>query len=88
MALILSDVDTYNKFSETLKMAQQSFDKKLWNGKYYNFDCSEKWGTTIMSDQLCGLWYLYCCGIKNEVISLLIIIYQKLISPDFFLPDL
>lgn len=43
-----------------------AFDKKLWNGKYFNFDCSKNC-RTIMADQLSGHWYLVNCGIKEEV---------------------
>lgn len=35
---------------------------------YYNYDCSQKEFNTIMADQLCGQWYLRCCGLKDYLI--------------------
>ncbi|KAK6617312.1 hypothetical protein RUM44_005643 [Polyplax serrata] len=68
LAIVLRDTDNLNKFSSILFRAKKAFDAKLWNGKYYNFDCSVKRSKTIMSDQLCGLWYLECSGLKNKIL--------------------
>ena len=36
-------------------------------GKYYNYDSSKSsHHQHIMSDQLCGHWYLKSCGITDE----------------------
>ncbi|XP_050498421.1 non-lysosomal glucosylceramidase [Diabrotica virgifera virgifera] len=51
-------------FQSILSKAQPAFEKKLWNGKYYNFDCSESQSKSVMADQLCGHWYLGCSGLK------------------------
>lgn len=59
-----------NEYSDILERAKRAFDRKLWNGEYYNFDCSEKHYKTIMADQLCGHWYLRCCGFKYEVTNI------------------
>ncbi|XP_060523474.1 non-lysosomal glucosylceramidase [Cylas formicarius] len=50
------------KYSKILNRAKKSFEKKLWNGRYYNFDCSRDHAATIMADQLNGHWYLCCAG--------------------------
>lgn len=77
MAKIFSDSKTYFKFFEILQKAKVSFEEKLWNGEYYNFDSSSKsQGKTIMSDQLCGLWYIRSCGLKNEVILTYLLIHS------------
>lgn len=53
-------------YADLLKRGRQAFEDKLWNGKYYNFDCSAE-KSTIMADQLCGHWYLRSCGLHYEV---------------------
>ncbi|XP_072378819.1 non-lysosomal glucosylceramidase [Diabrotica undecimpunctata] len=52
-------------FQSILNKAKPAFEKKLWNGKYYNFDCSESQSKSVMADQLCGHWYLGCSGLKT-----------------------
>jgi len=40
----------------------------LFAGQYYNFDSSESpQSKSVMSDQLCGQWYLRACGVTDEV---------------------
>ncbi|XP_044264175.1 non-lysosomal glucosylceramidase [Tribolium madens] len=55
------------KFQELLDKGKAAFERKLWNGKCYNFDCSDKECRSIMADQLCGQWYLRSCGFNYEV---------------------
>ncbi|CAH2002818.1 unnamed protein product [Acanthoscelides obtectus] len=52
-------------FEKVFASARKSYDQKLWNGICYNFDSSSKESTAIMADQLCGHWYLRCCGIND-----------------------
>lgn len=52
-------------YQNLLDKARKAFESILWNGSYYNFDCSKDQAKSIMSDQLCGHWYLRCCGIKD-----------------------
>lgn len=69
MVIITKELDkaTDTKvYSALLEKAKKAFESKLWNGKYYNFDCSEN-AASIMADQLCGHWYLRSCGFKYEV---------------------
>ncbi|XP_063309588.1 non-lysosomal glucosylceramidase isoform X1 [Pelobates fuscus] len=62
MAGILSDSPVYNKFSAILNKGKEAFEKKLWNGKYYNFDCGDQsYFNSIMSDQCAGHWFLRAC---------------------------
>lgn len=67
-AEILNKPDDKQKYSILLEKGKKAYDKKLWNGKYYNFDCSEDEFESIMADQLCGHWYLSCSGYGDEVI--------------------
>ena len=57
------------KYNEILNRAKQSYDTKLWNGKYYKYDCSNSnYNDSIMTDMCCGHWYLRSAGFKHEVI--------------------
>ena len=64
MAQILNFDDDAKKFSEILERGKKSFEEKLWNGNFYNFD-EISGDKTIMSDQLCGHWYLNSSGFSN-----------------------
>lgn len=67
---VICDVLNYPKkaeyYKKILEKGKEALERKLWNGKYYRFDCSENL-ETIMSNQLCGHWYLRCCGLNYEV---------------------
>lgn len=66
MSQIVKKSKHEEKYKVMLEKAKEAFEKKLWNGMYYNFDCSKHSGT-IMADQLCGHWYLRSCGFHYEV---------------------
>ncbi|XP_065333183.1 non-lysosomal glucosylceramidase [Cloeon dipterum] len=55
-------------YETTLHKGKAAFEAKLWNGEYYNFDSSgAPHSSSIMSDQLCGHWYLRACGVTDKV---------------------
>ncbi|CAG9765704.1 unnamed protein product [Ceutorhynchus assimilis] len=62
MAECLQKLDDEKFYKKILKKGVASFNKKLWNGKYYNFDCSENQSRSVMADQLNAQWYLGCIG--------------------------
>ncbi|XP_011497450.1 PREDICTED: non-lysosomal glucosylceramidase [Ceratosolen solmsi marchali] len=67
MAELLNEQEDSFKYKEILDRAKIAFQDKLWNGKYYNFDCSKGLKrNSIMSDQLCGHWILRACGFTYE----------------------
>jgi non-lysosomal glucosylceramidase len=66
MANKLEHFDDCIKFRELLEKGKKSMEEKLWNGSYYKFDTSSN-SKVIMSDQLCGHWYLRCCGFDYEI---------------------
>ncbi|KAK4884164.1 hypothetical protein RN001_000435 [Aquatica leii] len=69
MVVISRELNKYHneqKYAALLEKGKQSFESKLWNGRYYNFDCSN-FSNTIMADQICGHWYLRSCGFDYEV---------------------
>ncbi|XP_068121921.1 non-lysosomal glucosylceramidase-like [Hyperolius riggenbachi] len=64
MADILSDGSAYNKFLAILNKGKEAFEKRLWNGKYYNYDCGqESYHNSVMSDQCAGQWFLRASGL-------------------------
>ena len=69
MAKLMDDDASFVKYGRLFEQAREAYDKKLWNGRYYNYDCSESdYSDSIMADMCCGQWYLRCSGFKHEVI--------------------
>ncbi len=67
IALQLNDQDTFDQYSVILEKAKQAYDSKLWNGKYFKYDCSNSdYNDSIMSDMCCGHWFLRASGFKHE----------------------
>ncbi|KAL1513864.1 hypothetical protein ABEB36_003207 [Hypothenemus hampei] len=71
MASALEIIEDQEFYQDLLDRARQSFDKKLWNGKYYNFDCSKDQKSSIMADQLNGFWYLNCIGLNLDIYKII-----------------
>nr|XP_018906932.1 PREDICTED: non-lysosomal glucosylceramidase [Bemisia tabaci] len=69
MGEALGDAEASALYHTRFSTATEVFVKKLWNGQYYNFDCSSGPGhQSVMADQLCGLWYLRASGVKDEIL--------------------
>ena len=67
IAQILEDKDSLDKYSPIFEKAKRSYDSKLWNGKYYNYDCSNSdYNDSIMTDMCCGHWFLRCSGFEYQ----------------------
>lgn len=67
---LLVDNETFERYDPILTKAKDSYEKKLWNGRYYKYDCSNSdYNDSIMTDMCCGHWYLRCSGFKYEVIK-------------------
>lgn len=68
IASILGDSDSFEKYNQIFKKAKDAYNKKLWNGKYYKYDCSNSdYNDSIMTDMCCGHWYLRSSGFEHEV---------------------
>uniref|UniRef100_A0A1L8E229 Non-lysosomal glucosylceramidase n=1 Tax=Nyssomyia neivai TaxID=330878 RepID=A0A1L8E229_9DIPT len=67
MANKMDQPDECVKYSDMLEKGKRSFEEKLWNGSFYKFDTAPGNKDTIMSDQLCGHWYLKSCGFDYEL---------------------
>ncbi|KAK3097227.1 hypothetical protein FSP39_007733 [Pinctada imbricata] len=69
MGDILKETDQMDKYREILEKGKKSYEKKLWNGKYYNFDCSTGGHhDSIMADQLAGHWFLKASDLADDSI--------------------
>ncbi|XP_070542370.1 non-lysosomal glucosylceramidase-like isoform X2 [Ptychodera flava] len=67
MAKLLNHDEKFQEYSEILAKAKASYEKKLWNGKYYNYDSSGKsYSDSIMSDQAVGQWFLKACDLVSD----------------------
>jgi non-lysosomal glucosylceramidase len=68
MATILEQPDDCLYFRSILDKGMASFERKLWNGKYYNYDSSGSGHhDSIMADQLAGHWFLRASKIPDYV---------------------
>uniref|UniRef100_A0A915PQZ1 Non-lysosomal glucosylceramidase n=1 Tax=Setaria digitata TaxID=48799 RepID=A0A915PQZ1_9BILA len=54
----IGDIKGADLYTKLLSKARDVFERKLWNGEYYNFDEKSESAKTIMADQLCGNWFL------------------------------
>ncbi|KAL4228193.1 Non-lysosomal glucosylceramidase [Mactra antiquata] len=65
-AKVLDNQEDFDTYTKVLNKAKESYQIKLWNGEYYNYDCSTS-GThdSVMSDQLAGNWYMKASGITD-----------------------
>ncbi|MBI2939142.1 MAG: glucosylceramidase [Chloroflexi bacterium] len=48
---------------------QESLERILWHGAYYDFDALSEHHDSIMADQLCGQWYATALGLPRIVSS-------------------
>lgn len=76
MAELLYKYDDKKLFENMLNRGKKSFEQKLWNGLYYNHDCSKTESKSIMADQLCAQWYLKCSGVEDYVVSTIILFFR------------
>jgi len=54
LSKLLKDKKIHNTYQKLFAKASESFERKLWNGRYYDFDESSM---DIMTDQIIGQWY-------------------------------
>ncbi len=79
IAFLLEEKELGARLRNDYKKAKDSFEKKLWNGHYYNFD---ETSSDLMSAQLMGQWYLDQFHLPaslplNHIKKTLKIIYKK-----------
>lgn len=66
MALAIDRPKDNEFYQDILDRGLKAFHQKLWNGQYYNFDCSADQCKSIMADQLNAQWYLGCLGKAHD----------------------
>ncbi|XP_030048660.1 LOW QUALITY PROTEIN: non-lysosomal glucosylceramidase [Microcaecilia unicolor] len=86
MAEILKDNSVLQKYSTILENGKTAYEKLLWNGRYYNYDCStHSYSNSVMSDQCAGQWFLRACNLgtgcyevfpRSHVVSALKTIFE------------
>ncbi len=67
MAGLEGDLPAAEKFKAWLELARDSFEEKLWNGRYYNYDTGSAHRDSLMADQLAGHWYAELCSLPDVV---------------------
>ncbi|GAC1658930.1 MAG: GH116 family glycosyl hydrolase [Acidobacteriaceae bacterium] len=63
----LGDAATSQQYDALFSKAQAAYVKKLWNGKYFNYDVGSEYKTDIMAEQLAGQWYANLTGLGDLV---------------------
>ncbi|XP_058928137.2 non-lysosomal glucosylceramidase isoform X2 [Kogia breviceps] len=64
MAVLCGAQEVQDRFSSILSRGQEAYERLLWNGRYYNYDCSSQpQSYSIMSDQCAGQWFLRASGL-------------------------
>lgn len=57
MARDMGDGAAAKEYGDLFAKAQAAYIKKLWNGKYFNYDTGSPYKSAVMADQLAGQWY-------------------------------
>jgi non-lysosomal glucosylceramidase len=63
----LGDKPAAAEYTQWLEAARKSYESKLWNGTYYNFDGGSKDSKAVMADQLFGQFYAQMTGLPDIV---------------------
>jgi non-lysosomal glucosylceramidase len=64
MADMVEDKDTAQYFQAKFSQARDVYEKKLWNGSYFNYDSGTSSNSnSIQADQMAGQWYAWASGL-------------------------
>ncbi len=64
----LGKPDQAARWQAIYEKGKAAYEAKLWNGRYYNYDCSRsRQHDSIMADQMAGQWYALACGLPEVV---------------------
>eukprot|EP01119_Soliformovum_irregulare_P022256 TRINITY_DN757_c0_g1_i1.p1 TRINITY_DN757_c0_g1~~TRINITY_DN757_c0_g1_i1.p1 ORF type:complete len:910 (-),score=236.24 TRINITY_DN757_c0_g1_i1:44-2773(-) len=68
MAIKMDDHDNWKMFHEIFENGKINYEKKLWNGSYYDYDSSKSvHHDSIMADMMAGQWYTKACDLEQIV---------------------
>jgi non-lysosomal glucosylceramidase len=59
----MGDSATASTYAALFTKAQGAFEKKLWNGSYFNYDMKSQHKDAIQAEQLAGQWYADLTGL-------------------------
>uniref|UniRef100_A0A0D6QSI8 Non-lysosomal glucosylceramidase n=1 Tax=Araucaria cunninghamii TaxID=56994 RepID=A0A0D6QSI8_ARACU len=66
MAEKLGHKETAEKYRLQFQKAKVAYEKKLWNGSYFNYDSGTSSNSnSIQADQLAGQWYAWASGLPS-----------------------
>ncbi|KAH7445901.1 hypothetical protein KP509_01G027700 [Ceratopteris richardii] len=64
LAVVVDDDNAAKHFRSKFSQAKKVYEKKLWNGLYFNYDEGTVGrSTSIQADQMAGQWYTRTCGL-------------------------
>lgn len=64
MAEQLNEYDAAESFRARFHQARDVYEKKLWNGSYFNYDSGVSSNSnSIQADQMAGQWYTFASGL-------------------------
>ncbi|XP_019619561.1 PREDICTED: LOW QUALITY PROTEIN: non-lysosomal glucosylceramidase-like [Branchiostoma belcheri] len=64
---ILGKEEEEQHYLAVMQRAKTAYEEKLWNGEYYNYDCSGRsYSNSIMAGAGSGHWYIRACGLVPE----------------------
>ncbi|XP_066273530.1 non-lysosomal glucosylceramidase-like isoform X1 [Branchiostoma lanceolatum] len=67
IANILGKEEQEQHYLAVMQRAKTAYEQKLWNGEYYNYDCSGRsYSNSIMAGAGSGHWYIRACGLVPE----------------------
>lgn len=67
MALEMDEPELADTYAEWQARGASSFEARLWNGRYYDYDTDSSHRDSIMADQLCGQWYASALQLEDIV---------------------
>jgi len=81
MGKLVGDDEAVTRYSQWLQEGKASYEARLWNGRYYNYDTGSDYRDSIMADQLAGQWYADVCGLapiapEEHIVSALRTVYE------------
>ncbi|XP_078701010.1 non-lysosomal glucosylceramidase-like [Branchiostoma floridae x Branchiostoma belcheri] len=64
---VLGKEEEEQHYLAVMQRAKTAYEEKLWNGEYYNYDCSGRsYSNSIMAGAGSGHWYIRACGLVPE----------------------
>jgi len=68
IATVLELDENIDRYKTMLSAGKKAYERKLWNGTYYNYDSSDKeYHNSIMAHQCAGQWYLCSCDLGQDI---------------------